>query len=466
MSTGDRAWAWEEFRSAKLGDARLNSRLIQMATRVAQRPSGLVATVFKDPAERQATYDFLSNDAVRAEQVTAAAAAAALERCRDERVIFVPIDGSSITLSDPSKTKRLGSVGARKFPTRGLQVMTALAVEEDGTPAGLLDLQAWVRPPKSRKSRFRRRAERETEMQYLTGTIDAVLARVTAAAVWIVIDRGGDEGFTLQQLASSRATFTVRAAQNRIVEHGGKRRKLFSVARSGKLLATRSLELGATGKRKARTAVVEVRATETTLMLPPREGSKKRVALKVGVVEIREVGNRRDKVNWVLLTNHPVTTIDEVDRVVRSYRLRWRIEEYHRGWKRGGCNVEDIQLRSVEGIRKWATLLGSMAARAERLKYLARTQPDAPATIELSEVEIRALVIAKRQIKTSVEVVPDGIPTIEKATLWIADLGGYAGHYKKGRRPGTTTISRGLEDLAIWTAARIAFEAEQKGRRR
>ena len=462
MTTEDRAWAWEEFRSAKLGDARLKSRLLRMATRVAQRPSGLIATVFKEPAERQAAYDFLSNDAVRAEQVTAAAATAALERCRDKSVIYVPIDGSSITLSDPSKTKRLGSIGARKFPTRGLQVMTALAVEEDGTPAGLVDLRAWVRPPKSRESRFRRRAQRKTEMQHLTDTVDAVLARIPAASAWVVIDRGGDESFTLQQLASSGASFTVRAAQNRVVEHRGKSRKLFSVARSGKLLATRSLELGATEKRKARTAVVEVRAAETTLLLPTSKGSKKRVALNVGVVEIREVGNRRDKVSWVLLTNHPVTAIDNVDRVVRSYRFRWRIEEYYRGWKRGGCNVEDIQLRSVEGIRKWATLLGSMAARAERLKYLARTQPDAPATIELSEVEIRALVIAKRQIKTSVEQVPDGIPTIEKATLWIADLGGYAGHYKKGRRPGTTTISRGLEDLAIWTAARIAFETEQK----
>jgi len=110
-------------------------------------------------------------------------------------------------------------------------------------------------------------------------------------------------------------------------------------------------------------------------------------------------------------------------------------------------------------------MLATVAVRAERLKQLARTNPDAPATIELSEVEIRALIIAKRRIKTRVETVPDGIPTIAQATLWIADLGGYAGHYKKGRQPGTVTIARGLNDLAIWTQARIAFEAEQAKKR-
>ena len=156
------------------------------------------------------------------------------------------------------------------------------------------------------------------------------------------------------------------------------------------------------------------------------------------------------------LSEEPQIFRNEVPQIFRNH------QEYHRAWKRGGCNVEDIQLRSAGGIRKWAIFLGAMAARAERLKHLSRTQPDAPATIELAEVEIRALLVAKRKIKTSVEEVPDGIPTIEKATLWIADLGGYAGHYTKGRRPGTTTISRGLERLAIWTDARISFEAEQE----
>jgi hypothetical protein len=434
-----------------------------MAVRVAENPSGTVAKIFENAAERQAAYDLFSNDAVRSEQMVRSMAEATMRRCSEDERLFVPIDGSSLTLSDPSHTKQLGSVGMRRLPTRGVQTMTALALHADGTPAGLLDARFWARGKKRKGSRLKRRRERQSEMKHVSDSVASVLQTLPAQRAWLVIDRGGDDGVLLREMHASGACFTVRAAQNRIVEHGRRRRKLFSVARTGKLLARRVLDLPATPKRSARAAIVEVRAQPTTLLLPD---GKKRVPLAVNVVEVREVGNRRDRVLWMLLTNAPIDTLEQVDEVIRSYRLRWRIEEFHRAWKTGACDVEAIQLRSLEGVRKLATLLGAVAARAERLKHLSRTDPNAPATVELSEVEIRALISAKRRSKTSVEVVPDGIPTIAQATLWIADLGGYAGHYKKGRSPGTITIARGLEKLAVWTEARLAFEAERAKKRR
>jgi hypothetical protein len=80
------------------------------------------------------------------------------------------------------------------------------------------------------------------------------------------------------------------------------------------------------------------------------------------VVEERGVNSRRgDALDWLLYTNAPVTTEEEALLVVRSYRARWRVEEFHRTWKQGGCNVETAQLRSVEAIVKWATILSSVA---------------------------------------------------------------------------------------------------------
>ena len=114
---------------------------------------------------------------------------------------------------------------------------------------------------------------------------------------------------------------------------------------------------------------------------------------------------------------------------------------------------------------KWFTLLGTVASRAERIKQLSRAEPDALASIELTDVEIVALITAKRLIKTSVEKVPDGVPTLEVATRWIADLGGYAGHYK-GYKPGATTIMRVLQELAIWTQAATEFMTKGEIKRR
>ena len=95
-------------------------------------------------------------------------------------------------------------------------------------------------------------------------------------------------------------------------------------------------------------------------------------------------------------------------------------------------------------------MLAAVATRVERLKHLARTQPDAPATIELSELELEALRAAKHKFKSRVETIPDGVPSIAQAVRWIADLGGYTGK-SSGGPPGSTTIGRGLEWLLIWT---------------
>jgi hypothetical protein len=99
-----------------------------------------------------------------------------------------------------------------------------------------------------------------------------------------------------------------------------------------------------------------------------------------------------------------------------------------------------------------ATLLAAVATRVERLKHLARETPDAPASVELSEAEIQATILLKREYKKRTETIPDSMPTIAQATHWIAQLGGYTGK-SSGGPPGSVTIGRGLRDVLV--AARL-----------
>lgn len=452
-----RSWARNEFGQAELQDERRRTRLVRMATLLAQRPAGAVSDVFEHAADRQGAYDFLSNEAIRSEAILGAAARTSVGRCAGHEFAYVVVDGTTLTLRDPSRTKPLGRVGASNLWARGLKAIDAFAVTSDGVPAGIVDLQFWARPEhRETQSRFKRRRHRSTEMRFWSASVkratSAFEAHAPGVRPWFVMDREADEGALLRQMSASETRFTVRAAQNRVVECRGERRKLFTVARAVKPIGTRHVHLVRTQRRTARIAKLELRVTKQTLLLPTYRGHDSREPLEIGVVEVREVGSRRERLNWVLLTNAPITTRADVERVVDSYVARWRVEEFHRTWKSCGCDVERIQLRSAEGIRKWAILLAAVAARTERLRYLSRTQPDAPATLELSENEIIALILAKRRIKNSVEDVPDGIPTIRTATRWIGDLGGYAGHYK-GYEPGSLTLSRGLSKLAIWVQA-------------
>ena len=207
----------------------------------------------------------------------------------------------------------------------------------------------------------------------------------------------------------------------------------------------------ARANRVARTAVLDVRYAEITLDLPDYTTRSRRRPLRVGVVWVRErrPPRRGAPLDWMLLTNTVLDSYASAVSVIESYCHRWRIEDFHRTWKRGHCNVETTQLRAQPHVLRWATMLAAVAIRVERLKHLARTQPDEPATIELSALEIEALRAAKNRIKKRTEVLPRGAPSIGLAVRWIAELGGYTGK-SSGGPPGSTTIGRGLERLLVW----------------
>jgi len=164
--------------------------------------------------------------------------------------------------------------------------------------------------------------------------------------------------------------------------------------------------------------------------------------------------------DWLLLTNQPVSTLDDALQVLDAYATRWSIEEVHRTWKNGGCHVEATQLHSEAAVKKWATLLFTVAARTERLKTLARASPDQPASVELSPHEVQALLLLKSRQKKRTEVVPWTSPSIGQAVRWIADLGGYTGK-SSGGPPGSVTIGRGLARILIAAEVLKAQEGQR-----
>ena len=133
----------------------------------------------------------------------------------------------------------------------------------------------------------------------------------------------------------------------------------------------------------------------------------------------------------------------------------------HKTWKSGGCQIEQSQLHKAATVMKWSTLLLAVAIRTERIKHLARTSPDLPASVELSPCEIRALLLFKRKQKKRTETVPDTMPTIGQAARWIADLGGYTGK-SSGGPFGSITLGRGLERVLLGGQLLELLEGETK----
>lgn len=455
-----KTWGAKEFGTTQLGDVRRTRRLVAMAAGAARRPSGRVSTVFDKAHEREGAYDFLENPSIEADAVAESLFAATVERARDgSPLTYVVVDGSSLNLTDANEEKDFGPIGSPNCPARGLKVMNALAVSREGVPLGLVDQIFWARPPRRKRTRAEatkrnaRRAFADKETSYFVNATVNAVERLARAGVhtWAVIDREADNRDILLGLASAKCLYTVRSHWDRQTIEDGL--PLREALRRQPMLGTHDVDIGRTGRRAARRATVEVRAKHVELRFAKRK-NKPAENLSLWAVWIREHDSGdADALDWLLFTNAPVTNPEQARRIVDSYRIRWRIEEFHRTWKQGDCNVEDAQLRSKEAVVKWATILAAVATRIERLKYLSREKPDEPASVELSDLEIEALKLdqGRRRPGAKKKQKLPAMPTIAEATRWVAELGGWIG--PANGPPGSATLARGLERLAYFTEA-------------
>lgn len=208
--------------------------------------------------------------------------------------------------------------------------------------------------------------------------------------------------------------------------------------------------------RMARKAQMEVKFGDFK-MNPPRNNPKhkKEVLPNIQMYAIHVLEKHppegEDSVEWMLITNQPVTTFDEACERIRWYSLRWRIEMYFKVLK-SGFRVEACRLGTAERLICYLTLMSIVAWRLFTITLIARTNPSMPCSQLLSELEWTVLAV-KESYNGSKLATP---PSIAEALISIAKLGGYLARKKDGP-PGTLVLWRGwkrLMDLAEgWSMA-------------
>lgn len=450
-------WATEEFGDSELGDLRRTKRLVSLAAEVARQPAGTVTRTCSSSASREGAFRWLENSAIRAEAVLEATVRATLRRCGGSRRVHVPLDGTALTLTDNKRAKGIGPVGQRDG-AQGVHVMTAFVVGDDGTPLGIAGQCMWVREGHSKRPE-KTASDKESRywLELLRSTHDSFQQQAPNCEPFYQLDRGADCWPVLLLAIESSLLLTVRAAYDRRVDSSAG--ALWEEVRRAPVRAVFRLAIPARQRlrrrkrirgrriywrfdRKARVSQMEVRAVSVPLLLKKNH----RVHLQAVLVRERHQ-SKKERVEWMLLTTHPIRTKDDVLAIVAGYAQRWRIEELHRTWKRGLCRVEDTQLRSRQAIFKWSTILAAVASRAMHLTYLSREEPDRPAQAEFSKYELEAL-IALRQPK---DVRIGDSVTLNQAVRWLADLGGYMNPHQGP--PGPTIVGRALDRVVA--AARV-----------
>ena len=140
----------------------------------------------------------------------------------------------------------------------------------------------------------------------------------------------------------------VRTRHNRRVGPGQKTPKLFDGLRAA--------------KPQARTARVALRWRRLRLPPPSKGPLKGCEPVDMSVVHVREepAPAGAEPLEWFLLTSLEVRGERDADRLLEWYRLRWRIEDWHRVLK-SGCKVTDLGLRRSDRIERAATIKAVIA---------------------------------------------------------------------------------------------------------
>ena len=452
-------WAENEFGSAPLGDIRLSRRLVKSAAVQADHPmSSFPAAAQSDKAMVMGYYRMIDQPAdseVSPTNILAPHRARTLQRMQGADVVLCIQDGTDLNFAEHPGCAGLGLIGRNKGSsgTLGLHMHSMLAVNGDGIPLGVPHIQYEApdgapeqdKPPEERKTRRWVRGLQDCDR--LARELDGV--RPVSIA-----DREGDlfELF-VEQRRLGTVDLLVRAKHNRSL--GRKTPKLFDVAQAQPVrkrleihVARSSARRGtrrqkAHGKRDAREAVVDLRWSAVELPPPETSGFRNEPPIRLNLVHIHEPEppDGVKPLEWFLLTSLPVASDRDAERILKWYRLRWRIEDWHRVLK-SGCKVEYLGHRTGDRIERAVTINAVIAWRLTAMTMMGRETPELPADILFSDIEIMAL----EDFASDRKLLAPG--NLGLAVLTMAMLGGYLNR-KNDPWPGHEKIWEGYTRLAV-----------------
>jgi hypothetical protein len=441
---------------ADFPDGRLNTRLALVLRSLADRPLDAFPQATGSASQAKGLYRFLSNERLQFDDFLQPLVDTTVEACGGLPTLLSIQDTSAASYPTLSQTTGLGKVN--DSDVLGLHVHSTIAVEPNGVTRGLLHQSIWSRPPEDEPKNAnhkQRPIEDKESYKWLEG-IEAAeaafegLEPAERPRLLHIFDREGDIHEVLQRISASPHGAIIRAAQNRAVATDVDHPELnhaFDAVAAAPLIGVHVLEVPAKAGAKKRRAQLELRSV--TLTITPSSQYPGRQPVTWTLVEARESNPPPgvEALHWFLWTTEPATTKAEIIEILRLYKLRWTIEDFHLTLK-SGCKIEDLRLGTAERLSKAICLYSAVALRILAMRNLARQQPNASCEILLNRDQWHALYSYFHGKRPADHTKP---PTIKEAVRWIARLGGHLNRKHDGN-PGVRTLWRGWRDLAILVA--------------
>lgn len=375
-------------------------------------------------------------------------------QANDSDYLIAAQDTTYYNYSGQSQMEGLGVIQGNVL---GLMQHNVLLIDREGLPLGLIDQQYWTRDggidwPSDQK-----------ESQKWFNGLDAINQQAQGSNKrWVATcDREGDILEFFKAPREPNVDLLVRVYQPRRVEVIAAETvcPLPDVAAQlddyGSYCV--QIERQVDGKRRTVEVTLQLQAASVHIY-PNKDLSPARhktpplslvVATEVACVEVKTNADCFDADNvlcWFLLTSLPIENAEDVQRIVRFYALRWRIERLHLTLKSGALDVERLQFDDVHTLVNALSFYSVVAWRLLGLTYALRQDPEQPAQNMFDADELKLL----HQLSGT------PVDSLRQATLALAKLVGFAPS-KKQPLPGVKVLATAIERFFFAKQGAAAF---------
>jgi hypothetical protein len=389
------SWCDQEMDGLDLGDQRLARRARKILEARWAKPASTFYGSFEGWTPAKAAYGLIehSSPLISLDSLLAPHAQATRARMAAEPIALLVQDTTGLNYTGLKQTPGLGPLGEGKG--RGLWLHSLLAFRPDGLPLGVLGVKCWARPqePQSERGANAKAIDEKESVRWVEAlALGGQTARMMRQTQVVVItDREGDiyEMHDQTQVGPPNLHSLIRAQHDRNLED---HQKLWAWMGARPLGDSRTIDLPRHHGQPARKATLEVRWSSITFEAPKVGCKRNWPAIQLWAVWVHEPNPPagQEPIDWMLLTDLPITNASEAWEKVQWYCRRWGIEEWHRVLK-NGCEVERREFKTVEHLQRVLAFDLIVAWRVMACVKAGRIHPELPATTFYTPVELAVL---------------------------------------------------------------------------
>jgi hypothetical protein len=449
-------WIDQELAGCEFEDERLEKRFRKLFAQLSGGIGQSIPWACQDWANTKAAYRFFANERVNetailgghfeaTEKRLASGAWPILMLHDTTELSFHRKDVAAVGMTTRMPTRKLDGK-PQHYNVCGILMHSSLAVTREGLPLGLTAIKFWSRDKfygcnqlKKRINPTRIPIEQKESYRWLENLRQSTAPLQEPHRCVHIGDRESDI-YELFCTAQSLGThFLFRTCVDRLAGDGK-----HTIADEMAEVRVQGLHRIQVRDRNgnASEAVLEIRYRRIRV-LPPINKSKQYPELSLTVIHAQERGapKGRDKVDWKLITDLPVTSRKEAIEKLKWYSLRWKIEVFHKILK-SGCKAEAPKLRTANRLVNLISVLAILGWRIFWMTMMNRAAPDADPEMAFTALEIRLLdqLVSDRPDPNA------GNRSLSAYLTKLARLGGYLAR-SSDPPPGNMVLWKGLSRL-------------------